>query len=607
MVNHPPKRVVLYARVYNGVQVEDSLPIATQLAEMREYAIRREWVVVTEFVDVGVITQILDRPNLKALLIAAEKQSFDIVLVHELSRLSDSIFDTLAIFESLGKYDIGIASLKEPQFDLSTSTDRSFLMFIADIGQYHKDLSHLQAKQAKHRRIHEGLYEALIPPYGYKYASNPTDTPIIVEEEAKVVRLAFEQYATGQYSYQEIADILNKAGFHTRRGGRFSKDTVNQIVCDPFYAGRVVYKRGQHGAIGRMYPGTHEPTVSEELWNQALCVRDLHTRTAKRSSQPYLLNQIAFCHICGNKLRVQSAASGSYYREASADRSYNNCPNAQIGVPAEILDQQIGTIIRGLRLPSGWQEELPQIIERDEEPTLQNHRARLIAHRRRIKEAYTRGDFGEDEDIYHRALERIRQELVRFPSRNELRQIHQAAQILDSLPDTWDEIDLAGQRDLIQLMLREVQVDVIQERILFLRPTLPFISLFRSTPILQERDVGTFTSVWTSEMTQLETTRPFSYPTLAPITTLPGEPVDLPFLPIWPWTPSPSIRISPPLSTALKAQRKAGFKGGVAIAVPHPMCYPKRDWKSLTSDASDPCSAKTGGTTPYERREQPSS
>jgi hypothetical protein len=98
--------------------------------------------------------------------------------------------------------------------------------------------------------------------------------------------------------------------------------------------------------------------------------------------------------------------------------------------------------------------------------------------------------------------------------------------------------------------------------------------------------MGTFTPVWTSEMAQLETTRPFSYPTLAPVTEIPDEPADLPFLPVWPWIPSPSIRISPPLSTALKARRKVGFKGGVAIAVPHPGVPPilmnTRRWSDVS-------------------------
>ena len=83
---------------------------------------RRGWTVAAEFIDPGVSGTTMDRPGLQAMLAAAEQRSFDILMVHELSRLSRSVFDTFDIFEQLGRYQIGFVSLKEPQFDLTTPT-----------------------------------------------------------------------------------------------------------------------------------------------------------------------------------------------------------------------------------------------------------------------------------------------------------------------------------------------------------------------------------------------------------------------------------------------------------------------------------------------------
>jgi site-specific DNA recombinase len=572
MSHSSPERAALYARVSTDAQAEEGLSIAAQLAEMREFAEKKGWSVVAEYIDPGITGRTLDRPGLRDLLAAAEEHTFDIVVVHELSRLSRSIFDTFAFFEALGRFTVGFVSVKEPQFDLSTPTGRLLLIFIAGINQYYIDVLRLHTKKSKRQRARQGLYNASIAPYGYQHTGDARTPPIVVEEEARAVRMAFEHYATGRYSFQRIADLLNDSGFRTRRRRRFSKDTVTDMIRNRFYTGKVVYREGHRGSTGEICDGLHEPIISEELWEATFRVRKRHhhaSRGLQRKVRPYLLSRIAHCHICGRKLRAQSSGSGGrhkYYREMSYARGYDDCPNSQIGVRANRLHEQIGAIVRRLHLPPDWQEELAQIIgEDDETAILQNRRARLIASRRRLKEAYIHGDFEEDEDIYRRELEAIRRELDQIPTEDDLLQIRQAAEILVSLGEVWDEANPAEQCDLVQLMLRDVQVDVAQGRVLFLRTTAPFIPLFRAIPLLQERDLGSFTPVWPDEMADV-----LPHSGLPPLTSLPEETADLPFLPTWPWVPDSSARISPPLSAALKARRRAGYTGGLAISVSHP-------------------------------------
>ena len=123
---------------------------------------------VSEFVDAGISGQTLDRPGLPSLLTAAEQGAFDIVIVHELSRLSrSSVYDTFAIFDELGRCKVGFASVKEPQFDLSNPTGRFLLTIIAAINQYYIDILRMHTKKAKRERAREGLYNSSITPYGY--------------------------------------------------------------------------------------------------------------------------------------------------------------------------------------------------------------------------------------------------------------------------------------------------------------------------------------------------------------------------------------------------------------------------------------------------------
>lgn len=565
------ERVAAYARVSTDMQAEDGLSIAAQLTEIREYAEARGWQVVSEFVDAGITGQTLDRPGLQAMLLAAAQGAFDILIVHELSRLSrSSVYDTFAIFDHLGRCKVGFASVKEPQFDLTNPTGRFLLTIIAAINQYYIDILRLHTKKAKRERAREGLYNASIIPYGYALADSPRTPPTIVEAEAQVVRFMFEHYATGRYSFLQIAELANDRGWRTRSGRRFSKDTVNDMLSNPFYIGKVVYRAGARRLDdGELFEGQHEPLITEDLWEACQRIRQRHqyrSRTLQAGTRPYLLSHIARCHFCGRTLRAQTLPTGSYYRETSYERGYDDCPDMRTGVRGEPLHRQLAAIVRLLQLPPDWQADLQTLSQDDDEvATLTNRRQRLEAERRRLKEAYVRGDFAEDEDIYRRELERIRRELTTLPATDDLYQVRQAVGLLESLSTLWDAADEGDRRDLVQLMLREVLVDVTQARLCLLAPYAPFIPLLRRVPILAEREPGRFVPVWTPDLAAA-----LGLPTLPPLTAPPPDLLAPPFLAQWPWPPDPNERISPSLSALLKARRSAGQEGGLCVAVPHP-------------------------------------
>ena len=383
-------RVALYARVSTNMQAEEGKSIAAQLAEMREYTAARGWTVVAEFTDPGFSGTDVDRPGLQTLLAAAEEGAYDVLLIHELSRLSRRIYDTFRIFEHLGKLGVGFTSVKEPDFDFSTPTGCLFLTILAALNQYYVDLLKMHTAKSKRQRAREGLYNASIPPHGYRHTGDSDTPPAVVEQESEVVLKMFRQYATGKHSYAELAQWINDAGYRTRSGCRFSKDTVADIVRNPFYKGYVVYRRGSHDqAVGELFPGKHEPIVSPELWEECRRVRGRRKgapRTFQHKHRVYLLNGIVTCDVCGRKLRSQGSKSGLYYREMSAQRGFD-CPSAQTGVRAEVVDEQVGAIFRRLRLPEDWQARLTDLVEAgdDDLQTLERRRVRLVAERRQLR------------------------------------------------------------------------------------------------------------------------------------------------------------------------------------------------------------------------------
>jgi site-specific DNA recombinase len=587
-------RVATYGRVSTGMQAEKGKSIAAQQAEMREFAAARGWEIVAEFIDPGFAGTDMNRPGLDAVLAAAEERTFDVLLVHELSRLSRRIFDTFRIFDQLGKFDVGFASVKEPNFDFSSPTGRLFLTILAALNQYYVDLLKMHTAKSKRERARRGLYNASITPYGYQHVGDNDTPPEIIPEEAKVVEKMYEQYATGLYSYREVAEWINEQGHRTRKGRRFSKDTVADMLRNPFYKGIVVYKQGEHAQdAGEEFEGQHEPIVSEDLWERCARMRD-RRHTAPRTYQPqyrvYLLNSVVTCDVCGRKLRAQGAKSGDYYREVSGWRGFVDCPDAGRGVRAEQIDQQVGAVVRRLQLPEDWQKRLREMVDDGENgEVLASQRARLVAERRRLKEAWIRGDFeGEDEDIYEQALKRVQRELAELPSQSDLTAIEQAAEVIEELWEVWDEAAKEDRRDLLRLVLRDVKVDAAQGRVAAIEPYPVFIPLFREMAWLREVGFGVFHPVWPMERIRALDVMEV----MAPLEKQP-EPEVVPDWPLVVDLPEAveGKRITPALSDWLKERKHTGEPLGPVVALRNRSAQPlkvgHRHWPDVTIEQVD--------------------
>ena len=84
---HPIIRVALYARVSTLNNQDPEM----QLAELREYAGRRGWQIVEEYVDQGVSGSKESRPALNRLMADACRRKFDAILVWKIDRFGRSL------------------------------------------------------------------------------------------------------------------------------------------------------------------------------------------------------------------------------------------------------------------------------------------------------------------------------------------------------------------------------------------------------------------------------------------------------------------------------------------------------------------------------------
>ena len=422
--------------------------------------------------------------------------------------------------------------------------------------------------------IEEAEEEALLT------KDSPRTPPQPVETEAAAVHLMFETYATGQHSDQAIADLLYAHGYLTRRGKRFTAATVADILRNPFYIGKAVYQR-RHGKYNEIYEGTHEPLISQELWDRCQEVRAQRHSASRAVQKPfriYLLGNLAHCSVCGRRLGGQPTRSGLYYREVSRTRGYDDCPHHSHSIRVEIADRQISAIVMAIRLPPDWQDALNAKVGEDEQLIyLRRQRAELERQRRRLKDMYLHGDFNEDAEMYRAELARIRAALEELPTYDQLENLRQAAATAQTLPELWPQASPEDQRDLLRLMLREVRVDVITGRVVSLRPQPVFIPIFREIALLDEREFGVFVPNWGEHP---DADQILAIPHLPTLEAAPATMEAAPFWATLPIAGDENARIAPGLAEALRiGERTATTVTQVCLEGQVPLPDDLRKWE----------------------------
>ncbi len=564
-------RAALYACTSNSTQTRHALSIPDQLAEMKRFAAARHWQITDEFIDIDT-SRDRERPGLQAALAAAAKRSFDVLIAPKLSCLSPSVFDTLEILEQLGQHGIGFASVQEPQFDFSASA-RSFLTTLSALDEYYLDLSRESIARARRRPVREGLYSAGVLPYGYRRAADPKLPPIVDPEAARAVRMAFELYAGGNASFEDVAAALNAKGFKTASGRQFTGAIVDMILRNRFYTGLVVYGPRKKGQPSKVFPGQHEPIISTELFEQVKEMRQQRyfgSRSLPSHQRVYLLNGIVYCDACGRRLRAQTTPTGSYYRETSNARGYLDCPDARRGARADLVEAQLGALFRDLRLPDDWIERVQELLPEDRSKATargqDNRRERLEAKLRRLRQLYEAGYYDDDLDAFEREAQAIQRKIDELPLPQDLATIEEAAATLSTLAEVWEEATPAERRDLVRLAVAEVFVDVNQSRVTRLRPHTPFRPLFQQLSSLAEIEPGRFSPLFSPDVTAALGVEP-----ILPALTIENLPAEAPLWPLVMTVPPGTTgnRVTPVLSRALKDQHQAGIQPQHIVDVPH--------------------------------------
>ncbi|MCL6612375.1 MAG: recombinase family protein [Peptococcaceae bacterium] len=281
-------RAAIYVRVSTEDQARHGYSLAEQKEACRLRAQKLGATTILEFADEGVSGASLDRPGLQELREAIRAGQINLVVVRDPDRLSRKLSHQLLLTEEFEKAGINLEFL---DFDWKdTPEGRLFYSIRGAIAEYEREKIRDRMVRGKNQKAKLGGIPIGFYVYGYNY--NPeTEQVKLNEDESEVVRNIFNWFINEDIGVNGVARRLNEKAVPTRKGKKWHKQVVKQILVNPVYVGSWKYKD-----IHITVPSI----IDDATWLRAQDkIKEARRLWAGKGKHDYLLSGIITCADCG--------------------------------------------------------------------------------------------------------------------------------------------------------------------------------------------------------------------------------------------------------------------------------------------------------------------
>ena len=381
-----PKRAVSYIRVSTREQAqrggsEEGFSLPAQREANKRKAQSMGALVVKEFADRGESARSANRPELqKMLAYLKEDGGIDYVIVHKLDRLARNRADDVEINRAFEEAGVRLVSTSE-NID---QTPGGMLLhgIMSSIAEfYSRNLANEVMKGMGEKARNGGTLGKA--PLGYLNVrardenGREVRTIALDEERAPLIRLAFTEYATGQWTTKRLAAHLHDRGLTTVPTARkpakaVSGAQLHRMLRHPYYKGVISFQ-------GVEYAGAHEPLVDEETWSQVRAVLDSHRFGERERQHSHHLKTTVYCGLCGARLLVQNTRNSKgdlypYFICAKRQRTHD-CPFRAVLI--DVVEDRMVELYQTIQLSAADRTQIEHYLH-DELAQIEGDKAKAV-------------------------------------------------------------------------------------------------------------------------------------------------------------------------------------------------------------------------------------
>jgi site-specific DNA recombinase len=281
---------------------------------------------------------------------AAKRRGFNAVIVESLDRLSRDQEDMAGLFKRLNHFEIELLTVNE---GLATDVHVGVRGIVSSL--YLKDLA-AKIKRGQNGLVSEGLFPGAVT-YGYSMVPGKPAERVINEEQAKIVRRIFTEYANGS-SPRKIAAKMTSERIPAPSGGtEWNYQSLvsgggkkhGGILGNKIYIGELIWnqaktvknpdtgsesKRARPKAEHISVAVPHMRIIDQKLWDKAQAVRMSRSETKLAGKvihrpvlarTPHLLAGLLRCGACNGHMINSKTSNGQTYIMCSAAMQRASC------------------------------------------------------------------------------------------------------------------------------------------------------------------------------------------------------------------------------------------------------------------------------------------
>ena len=208
-MNREGRKCVIYPRVSTEMQVE-GFSLDGQKRSLMRFADSEGMEVIGVYEEAGKSGKTIEgRPEFKRMLHDI-KNGLDIeyVLVYKLSRFGRNAADILNSLEYIQSYGINLICIEEG-IDSSQTSGKLLISVLSAVSEIERENIIEQTMNGRREKARQGKWNGGFAPYGYALKDNKL---VIVEQEAEVIRIIYEKFASSDIGYGKVARYLNLQG-----------------------------------------------------------------------------------------------------------------------------------------------------------------------------------------------------------------------------------------------------------------------------------------------------------------------------------------------------------------------------------------------------------